>query len=125
MSCIVYQTDKRTGIKYAYESISYWDRDKKQPRSKRKYLGKVDPVSGEILTSRSRKRGITGSSQEESSVCGPDIMQLQKELLEKDAQIETLRKEIQTLATRCGKAEALISRIASLTGSFVPEKTDV
>ena len=31
MSCIVYQTDKKTGVKYAYESISYWDKDKKQP----------------------------------------------------------------------------------------------
>ena len=25
MSCIVYQTDKKTGAKYAYESVSYWD----------------------------------------------------------------------------------------------------
>ncbi|WP_217994024.1 hypothetical protein [Lentibacillus sp. CBA3610] len=27
---IVYQTDKRSGITYAYESISYWDKDKRQ-----------------------------------------------------------------------------------------------
>ena len=51
MSCIVYQTDKRTGITYAYESISYWDKEKQQPRSKRKYIGKVDPVTKEIIPS--------------------------------------------------------------------------
>lgn len=34
MACIVYQTDKRTGIKYAYESTSYWDKDKKQAACK-------------------------------------------------------------------------------------------
>jgi hypothetical protein len=34
---------------YAYESISYWDKEKKQPRSKRKYLGKVDPETGDII----------------------------------------------------------------------------
>ena len=124
MSCIVYQTDKRTGIKYAYESVSYWDKDKKQPRSKRKYLGKVDPVSGKIITSQSKKRSLTRLGQEENDACGPDIMQLQKELLEKDARIETFRKELESSAARCRKAEALISRIASLTGSFALEETN-
>ena len=70
MACIVYQTDKRTGIKYAYESTSYWDKDKKQPRSKRKYLGKVDPLSGEIITSRSKKHSTASSTQEDNDTCG-------------------------------------------------------
>ena len=52
MSCIVYQTDHKTGTKYAYESVSYWDKEKQQPRSKRKYLGKVDPETGEIISTR-------------------------------------------------------------------------
>ena len=42
MACIVYQVNKKTGIKYAYESISYWDKEKQQPRSKRKYIGRVE-----------------------------------------------------------------------------------
>ena len=28
---IVYQTDKRSGITYAYESKSYWDKEKRCP----------------------------------------------------------------------------------------------
>ena len=48
MSCIVYQTNKKTGIKYAYSSESYWDKEKQQPRSRRKYLGRVDPEAGGI-----------------------------------------------------------------------------
>ena len=31
---IIKQHDKRSGITYAYESISYWDKEKKQPRSR-------------------------------------------------------------------------------------------
>ncbi|GEM_PF-5535427 len=27
MSAIVYQTNKKTGIKYVYESQSYWDKE--------------------------------------------------------------------------------------------------
>jgi hypothetical protein len=38
---IVYQKDKRSGITYAYESISFWDKEKKQSRSKRTLLGRV------------------------------------------------------------------------------------
>lgn len=33
---------------YLYESKSYWDRDKKAPRSKMVYMGKEDPLSKEI-----------------------------------------------------------------------------
>ena len=45
---IVYQTDKRSGITYAYESKSYWDKETKMPRCKRTLIGRVDPETGEI-----------------------------------------------------------------------------
>ena len=45
---IVYQKDKRSGITYAYESKSYWDKEKQQSRSKRTLIGRVDPETGEI-----------------------------------------------------------------------------
>jgi len=41
MTAIVYQADKRSGITYAYESISYWDKEKKQSRAKRTLVGKT------------------------------------------------------------------------------------
>lgn len=37
---------------YVYEVESYWDPEKKQPRQKRKYIGKKDPVTGEVSTPR-------------------------------------------------------------------------
>lgn len=54
MAAIVYQTDKRTGITYAYQSISHWDKEKKQSRAKRTLIGRVDPVSGEIVPTRKK-----------------------------------------------------------------------
>ena len=36
-------TNKKSGITYVYESESYWDKEKKQPRNKRKLIGKIDP----------------------------------------------------------------------------------
>ena len=52
---IVYQTNKKTGIRYAYESISYWDKDKQQSRAKRTCIGRVDPETREIIPTRKRK----------------------------------------------------------------------
>ena len=51
---MVKQLDKRSGITYVYESVSYWDREKKQPRSKRTLIGRLDPATGEILPTDGR-----------------------------------------------------------------------
>lgn len=55
MVAIIRQTDKRTGITYAYESVSYWDKEKKQSRAKRKLIGRVDPATGNITPTRKKK----------------------------------------------------------------------
>ncbi|MEA3422595.1 MAG: hypothetical protein U9Q80_02150 [Bacillota bacterium] len=56
MAATVYQTNKKTGITYAYESVSYWDKEKRQSRAKRKCIGKVDPITKEIIPTRKKNR---------------------------------------------------------------------
>ncbi|RAM57939.1 transposase, partial [Mesotoga sp. SC_3PWM13N19] len=53
---VVYQTDKRSGITYAYQSVSYWDKEKKQSRARRTLIGRVDSVTGEIVPTDGRNR---------------------------------------------------------------------
>lgn len=53
---IVTQTDKRSGITYAYETTYYWDKEKQQSRSKRTCIGKVDPATGNIIPTRGRAK---------------------------------------------------------------------
>ena len=66
------QTDKRTGITYAYETEYYWDKEKKQSRAKRACIGKVDPVTGEIVPTRGRaKKGETKTPKPSSGKTGP------------------------------------------------------
>ena len=55
MPAIVHQTNKTTGITYAYQSMSYWDKEKQQSRAKRICIGKVDPTTGEIIPTRKRR----------------------------------------------------------------------
>ena len=55
------QFDKRIGVTYAYESESYWDKEKKQSRAKRKLIGIVDPDTGEIIPTTKRKRNSSNT----------------------------------------------------------------
>jgi len=54
MPAIVYQTNKQTGVTYAYESVSHWDKDKRQSRARRKCIGRVDPETNEIIPTRKK-----------------------------------------------------------------------
>lgn len=69
---VITQTDKRSGITYAYETEYYWDKTKKQSRSKRVCIGKVDPISGEIVPTRGRaKKGEIKALKSSPSKTGP------------------------------------------------------
>lgn len=68
---IVKQHDKRSGITYVYESTSYWDKDKKQPRSKRKLIGRWDPKTEKVVPTdgrgkRRRKNGVADLAKSDS-----------------------------------------------------------
>jgi len=56
MAATIHAKDKRSGITYVYESVSYWDSEKKQSRSHRKLVGRLDPVSGAIIPTDGRGR---------------------------------------------------------------------
>lgn len=102
MASIVKHYDKRTGITYVYESESYWDKEKKQPRNRRKMIGKIDPITGEIVPNGPRGRrkkeaaestsaGVSsGLNSSQASSSGGDY---EKQLLEKDLRIRQLTQE--------------------------------
>lgn len=60
---IIFQTDKRSGITYAYEATYTWDRDKKQSRSVRKLIGRVDD-SGNVVPTDGRCRKDKPTAEE-------------------------------------------------------------
>ena len=62
MAAIVYQTNKKTGITYAYESIFHWDKEKQQSRAKRRCIGKVDPITNEIVPTRKKSPMLINSN---------------------------------------------------------------
>jgi hypothetical protein len=67
MTHLTYQHNKKTGATYVYSSKSYWDKDKKAPRTRQVYLGKLDKETGEIIPSQRKKPRRTIPE------AGPDI----------------------------------------------------
>lgn len=108
MATIVYQTNPETGVKYAYSSESYWDKDKKAPRSKRTYLGKVDPETGEII------KGIRKARKELKA--SPETSVPEEAIHEKDlviARLEAEKKQLEEERDAAIRLLVEISRIAS------------
>ena len=46
---IVKVYNKARNVTYVYDSVSYWDKEKKQPRSHRKLIGRIDPATGDVV----------------------------------------------------------------------------
>lgn len=102
MASIIKQKDKRSGITYAYESISYWDKEKKAPRSKRKLIGRVDPETGEIVPTDGRnlknspyqKPVETEESRILDEIRPMKVSELKKEVVRLRLEVRKLEQEL-------------------------------
>lgn len=117
MSSIVYQTNKQTGITYAYKSVSYWDKEKKQPRSKRQYLGRVDPETGDIIRKKDKK-----TDSAEMVVGSVDLPALKKEIENKDKIIADLQKALDDANK---KYDELAEKVRTVRLAVAKELSDV
>ena len=108
---ILKRLDKRTNIVYVYESSSYWDKKKKQPRSKRVLIGKIDPKTGEMIPTDGRCKHLSTEGKKQA---------LQKEAQDKANQQAAREKEDKKLITNTRRyffgATYLLDAIAEKTG---------
>ena len=98
---IIYQHDKRTNITYAYESHSYWDKEEKKKRAKRKLIGRVNTETGEIVPTdgRGRKDKVKKEITEETDFVAM-CEKLEKQVAAQNVLIAALQKEITVLKNR-------------------------
>jgi transposase len=79
MSRLVYHRKKETGHTYVYEVVEeHWDKEKMQMRSKQRCIGKLDPVTGELIPSkRLEKHGdatCNAAVTAKTTVSGPKLL---------------------------------------------------
>ena len=78
---IVYQKDKRSGITYAYENQAYWDKEKKQSRSKRRLIGRLDEETGKIIKTDGRCAHLSSDPERYKAFEGYSRRQLIDEII--------------------------------------------
>lgn len=111
---IIKQTNKKTGITYVIDSESYWDKEKQQPRSRRKIIGKIDPVTGEVVpTNRHQKRKATPA--EPPSVVPAMATDARKENREDRARILELEEQVSRLQKQ---KEELLNELELLSAKY-------
>lgn len=116
---IIKQTNKTTGITYVYESKSYWDTEKKQARSKRKLLGKIDPATGEMVPTGKRgpQKKKSGEPSAAEKRLSAEIARLKKENMDQMMLITDLHKQIESLSSQNSRLKQLIGEIRQLAVS--------
>ena len=102
---IVYQKDSRSGITYAYESTSVWNKELKQSRAKRKLIGRVDPDTGEIVPTdgRCKKRSPYYKDEPENAdrpIKSMTKVQLMEEVIKLRKENDDMKNKIRELEGR-------------------------
>lgn len=121
MASIIKKLNKQTGITYVYESESYWDKEKKQPRSKRRLIGKIDEETGEIIPTGGRgnrnKKEMSGiqenisDSGELEALCIKQAGQIRQD----EAEISALKKQVMELTLSVNEYKRRLSKIEELS----------
>lgn len=120
---IIKQYHADTDTTYVYESVSYWDAEKKQSRSKRKLLGKLDPETGEVIPTGSRGRKKKTVQEPAAVTDTADLAQQIKELTlrlkQQDMQIAALEQENSQLKDILQKTAGILDKCADIVRPFV------
>ena len=96
---IIYQTDKRSGITYAYENQSFWDPELKRSKSKRKLIGRVDPETKEIIPTdgRCKKRSPSYVPEDDEYVMPKTMKELKSEIRRLLTENRDLKEQVEKL----------------------------
>ena len=90
---IVKVHNKARNVTYVYESVSYWDKELKQPRSHRKLIGRIDPATGDVVPTGKQVKGDTSALSHSDT----DYKTLYKQALATIAQKDALIAELRNL----------------------------
>lgn len=112
---IIQQYHKDTDTTYVYESISYWDTEKGQSRSRRRCIGKIDPATGEMVPTgkRGRKKKEEPSRDELARVMAL-YDQARAEAARLTAENSRLLAELSGMSEQNHKLQAALERIQDI-----------
>lgn len=116
---IVKYTNKKTGVVTLYESTSHYDPETKQSRPVRKYLGREDPVTGELIPSsgtRGRKKGSPQNTCKTFNAMDDNVVSALKSKYEKElaARDKTIREQEAVIRDLKAQKASVIRTLSSV-----------
>ncbi|MBQ8160183.1 MAG: hypothetical protein IJ083_05465 [Clostridia bacterium] len=119
---LVHYTNPTTGRISVYESTSCYDPVLKQSRPKRKYLGTLDPETGELIPSsgragRPRKQPVLSESA--AAITQAQYDALQEKLNSRNAEILKLKQEIADIKAENTEMKKAFLRISSVMAPYL------
>ena len=121
MSSIVYYRNSKTNRTYAYEVEAKWNPEKGYSVPKRKYLGRVDPVTNEIIPSTgkpgrpTKAKPIGNDSAENVS----RENELEQKLADCSRIIMELKQEISRLKKKDEQEKQTLKKISLLVAELI------
>lgn len=115
MSSIVYQKNNKTGKMYAYSSEYYKDPETGKLKTRRTYLGRVDPETKAILpkgTNGRRNRSMSPATMERLPV------EFVQEVDDLKKQISDLQAEVTRLTREKQKCDQLVRQFSLLLENY-------
>ncbi|MBQ9307237.1 MAG: hypothetical protein IJ229_04860 [Clostridia bacterium] len=127
---IVLQHDNRVGITYAYHNKAVWDKDLKKASTSRILIGKLDPVTGEIVKSSGKRR----KTQIEDTVVDAEINEFNQKVRDKkkaeeglvaedSLELQELKMQYDQLLTKFHQLETILTTFADSINECFGEKT--
>ena len=101
MACIVYLTNKASGHMYAYHAVSFRDPKSKKPKSRRTYIGRVDPDTKEFLNPKAAEQKLSHLEP---------VSGLTLPIQNQDIENATILEEIQGVKKELDEVKSLIMR---------------
>ena len=136
---IVRQYHKDTNTVYVYDSQYYYDEEKKQSRSKRKLIGKIDEETGQIIPTgkrgRKKKPPVADNtpSADAAGTDGPELRDLRLKVEEQEEEIILLRTHMESmenryrelLAEKDGAIKELRAQVKKLEGAISRARSSI
>lgn len=123
MSIVKYKN--QSGVTYAYEATSRYDPSTKSSRPVRKYLGRVDPETGEIIPTvgkRGRPRKNKDESKAADSKGAVDTnTEMALKLSAAEAEIERLKAENAALTHEKDRMQMFLSKLVKDSSALLAD----
>ena len=93
---IIKQRNSESGIVYVFESEKYWDEDQKKYKYRKRSIGKLDPITGEIIPAKS-KRGRKPQLPPQTDVDMGEFQKLSRLYNQSEERVAFLKNRVKEL----------------------------